>query len=314
MLDLSSYECPSGNRLKHLRMSGRLPPSELTQGRSGIQVQVWPSTFLRWKKWSIMFARLKNNCLNGKGEFVPILLLTVSALLGCAALFRIAGFFAASVKAEELVKRAAAGSRSDAGNVQRSLEVSREMADALKKNNLFAPPAPRQHPVKQVQGILGDEVLINGEWHKVGDYVDDARIVTIEPTLAKIEWEGSERVFEPINDSGSESPERQRSRTSRTDSRARARGTDAGNAVVVVVGDDQTSRGGRTSSEKLSEKEKAKQQKVQQKLRLLAEKKKSEKLLNDKPKKKQANAKEPVGQAKKKANKKPANKTAKVRK
>ena len=258
----------------------------------------------------MMFGRLKSNCLNGKGEFASILLLIVSVFLGCAALFKITGFFAATVKAKGLVKRAVADSSSDAGNVQSSLAASRAMADELKKKNLFAPPAPKQHPVKQVQGIFGDEVLIDGEWHKLGDDIEDARIVAIEPTLVRIEWEGGERVFEPINDSGSESPEGQRSRGTRADRTARARGTEAGSAAVVVVGDQGTNRGGRASSEKLSGKEKAKQQKVEPKSRLLAENKKFAKLLSDKPKKKQSKPKEPAGRAKGNADKKPKNRAA----
>ena len=49
---------------------------------------------------------------------------------------------------------------------------------------------------------------------------------------------------------------------------------------------------------------------AEQKLRLLVEKKKFVKLLNDKPKKKQAGSKEPVRQTKKNADEKPKNKTA----
>jgi hypothetical protein len=258
------------------------------------------------------FGYLKNNCLKGKSELASILLLIVAVFLGCVVLFKVTGFFAASVKAEDLVKRAVADSSSDASNVQSSLAVSRAMADELKKKNLFVPPAPKQHPVKQVQGILGDEVLIDGEWHKIGDNIDDARIMAIEPTRVRIEWEGGERVFGPMNDSGSESPEPQRSRRTRTEKTARTKSTEAGGAVVVVVGSQGTGRAARASSEKLSEK-KAKKQSVEQKLRLLAEKKKSAKLLNDKPKKKQANPKKPVGQAKGNADKKPNSKTAKVK-
>jgi len=42
-------------------------------------------------------------------------------------------------------------------------------------------------------------VLINGKWYKVGDKIGDAKIVAIEPTQVKIEWEGKEKVFAPIS-------------------------------------------------------------------------------------------------------------------
>ena len=260
------------------------------------------------------FGYLKNNCLKGKTEFASILLLMFAVFLGGGVLFKVTGFFAASGKAEDLVKRAVADSSSDASNMQSSLAASRAMADELKKKNLFAPPAPKQHPVKQVQGILVDEVLIDGEWHEVGDSIEDARILAIEPTLVRIEWEGSAKVFGPMNDSGSESPDRQQSRRTRTERTARTKGTEAGAAVVVVVGAQRTDRAAGGSSEKLPGKEKAKKQNVEQKLRLLAEKKKFEKFANAKPKKKQPAPKKPVGQTKRNADKKPDSKTAKVKK
>ena len=291
-----------------------MPPKELAQSKSGTRVQVWCSIFVKWKKLSMTFGYLKNNCLKGKSELASILLLIVSVFLGCAALFKVAGFFAASAKAEGLVERALADSSSDAGKVQSSLAASRAMADELKRENLFAPPAPKQNPVRQVQGILGDEVLIDGEWHKIGDSIEDARIVTIEPTLVRIEWEGSERVFGPMNDSGSQSPAQQGSRRTRTAKTARTKGTEAGAGVVVVVGSQRPVRARGASSEKLSEKEKAKKQNAEKKLRLLAEKKKFAKLLSDKPKKKQAKPKEPVSQAKKDAVKKPKKKSPNAKK
>jgi len=69
----------------------------------------------------------------------------------------------------------------------------------MKKKSIFAPPAPKQHPVKQVQGIWGNEALINGKWYKAGDRIADANIVAIEPTKVRTMWEGKEKVFRPID-------------------------------------------------------------------------------------------------------------------
>jgi hypothetical protein len=80
------------------------------------------------------------------------------------------------------------------------------IADGLKKNNLFAPPVPKQHPVTDVFGIMGNEALINGNWYKAGDRIGDARIVAIGPSQVRIEWEGSEKVFAPISSGGSAGP------------------------------------------------------------------------------------------------------------
>jgi hypothetical protein len=80
------------------------------------------------------------------------------------------------------------------------------LADELKKNNLFAPPPPKQHPVKEVVGIFGNEVIIRDKLYKVGDKVGDAKIVAIEPTQVTIEWDGKKKFFAPLEAKGSSQP------------------------------------------------------------------------------------------------------------
>jgi len=133
-----------------------------------------------------------------KKELVSLALLVASAFLAVLILVKVAGFFAASAKAENLVETALTQTAPDANDVERHLAGSKAIADELKKNNLFAPPPPKQHPIKQVQGILGNQVLINGKWYGVGDKVADAKIVAIEPTQIKVEWDGKEKSFAPI--------------------------------------------------------------------------------------------------------------------
>lgn len=135
----------------------------------------------------------------GKSEFVSVGLLGVSAFMGVLILIKLTAFFAAPVRAQNSVKKAAALSKLDSEEVEKHLAKSKDIVDQLKKNNLFAPPPPKKHPVNQVSGILGNEALINGKWYKAGDTVGDAKIVAIEPTQVKIEWEGSEKVFDPIS-------------------------------------------------------------------------------------------------------------------
>lgn len=134
-----------------------------------------------------------------KDKFVVIVLLGVSAFLGIMILVKVRGFFVASAWAENVVKRAVAQTKPDANDMEEYLAKSKTIAEELKKKNLFVPPQQKKHPVSQVSGILGDEVLINDKWYKVGDKVGGAKIVAIEPTQVKIEWEGKEKVFDPIN-------------------------------------------------------------------------------------------------------------------
>jgi hypothetical protein len=142
---------------------------------------------------------LNNNHPTNKRDIISVGLLGVSAFMGVLILIKVTVFFANPARAENSVKRAVELSKPDPNNMEKYFSKSRAIADELKKNNLFAPPLPKQHPVKQVSGILGNEVLIKDKWYKTGDKVGEAIIVAVEPTLVMIEWEGSEKAFAPIS-------------------------------------------------------------------------------------------------------------------
>lgn len=150
---------------------------------------------------------MKLNYLKDKKEFTTVLLLGAAAVLAVAILVNITGFFVASARAGNLVKKAVEQSEPDKDRMDKYFAESRELANKLKKNNLFAPPPPKQQPIKQVFGILGNEVLIEGKWYKLGDMVKDAKIVAIEPAQIKIEWEGKQITLEPILASSAAPPQ-----------------------------------------------------------------------------------------------------------
>lgn len=132
-----------------------------------------------------------------KAEAIAVILLGISILLGVLILFKVTGLFVTPTKAKNLVERTI--SKSDVNDIGKHLPKNKEVIDELKKNNLFAPTPPRQHPVKEAWGILGDEVLIEGKWYKVGDMIQDAKIVAIEATQVRIKWNGNEKAFAPID-------------------------------------------------------------------------------------------------------------------
>lgn len=134
-----------------------------------------------------------------KKEPLSVVLLCISAFLGVLILVKVSGFFVATARAQTVLKQAAANGTTDTKEIQNHLARYKEVADELKKNNLFAPPAPKQHPVREVSGIMGNEALINGKWYKTGDMVADAKIVAVEATQVRIEWDGNETTFLPIN-------------------------------------------------------------------------------------------------------------------
>lgn len=176
---------------------------------------------------------MKLDYLKEKEELVSVVLLGVSAFFAILILVKVTSYFTASARAESLIKKAVGQNNRD-NNIDKYFAKYREIANELKKNNLFAPPPPKEHPVKEkdVMGILGDEVWIKGKAYKVGDMVGDAKIVAIGPTEVKIEWDGKEKTFLPINAESSQPPGRPEPRQA-TASRGQ---TQEGRAQMVTVG------------------------------------------------------------------------------
>lgn len=149
---------------------------------------------------------MKLNYLKDRKEFTKVLLLGAAAVLAIAILVNITSFFVASARAGNLVKKAVEQTEPDKDQMDKYFAESRELAKKLKKNNLFAPAPPKEQPIKQVFGILGNEVLIEGKWYKLGDMVKDAKIVAIEPAQIKIEWDGKQITLAPISAASSSPP------------------------------------------------------------------------------------------------------------
>jgi len=152
---------------------------------------------------------MKLDYLKEKKEIVSIGLLGVSAVFGIVILFEVGGYFLAPARAASLVEKFIKNSEPDANDVKEQFDKFRTIANDLKRKNLFVPPVPKRHPVSVVLGIFGSEALINGKWYKTGDKVGDAKVVAVEPTRVRIEWEGNEKIFSPImggSSSASEGP------------------------------------------------------------------------------------------------------------
>jgi hypothetical protein len=98
----------------------------------------------------------------------------------------------------------------------------------------------KQHPISYVSAIMGNEVCINEQWYKLGDVVKDAKIVAIEPTQVRIEWEGQEKTFAPIDAPIIERPSQRPSVTEV----AKAEGSEEGQAETVQVQTDIEGAGG----------------------------------------------------------------------
>jgi hypothetical protein len=135
-----------------------------------------------------------------------MVLLGVAAVLGAFVVLQIARFFVSAAEADTTVAKVshpAVGKTDTSSEQQTQVKSAVEM---LKKKNLFAVPAERQHPVNEVIGILGNQALISGQWYKAGDSVGDAKVIAIEPTKVRIAWNGQEKEFMPIGSAGSGGP------------------------------------------------------------------------------------------------------------
>ena len=145
-----------------------------------------------------------------RNDRLSVLLLGVSAVFGIIVAGKLVAFSVTYVRTDMLAEKAMMQSSIDPNETEKIFARSKELADEVKKKNLFLPPAPKQHPVSQVAGILGDEVLINGKFYKVGEKIGDAEIMAIEPTQVKIKWDGKETYFAPIAAANASEPERKK--------------------------------------------------------------------------------------------------------
>lgn len=133
-----------------------------------------------------------------------MLLVAAAVLLAVWACAKVAGFYVQRVRMQRVLT--VAQNERDPNGLKQSLGQAKKAAETLKKSNLFVKTPPKQHPVKQVEGILGSEAFIAGKWYKVGDKIADAKIVTIGATKVEIEWDGKKTSFSPISAAGSGPP------------------------------------------------------------------------------------------------------------
>jgi len=136
--------------------------------------------------------------IRDKDRLVTAALLGVSVVLAFLTVAKVGDYFVGSARAGSVIGRALERAGAGGDDIEQHLAASAAAAEDLKKKNVFAPPEPKRHPVTAVTGILGDEALIDGRWYKAGASIGDAKIVAVEPTVVRIEWQGGVKVFAPI--------------------------------------------------------------------------------------------------------------------
>jgi hypothetical protein len=130
---------------------------------------------------------------NHRLELLRFALIAAAVLLGALIVAKVAGLLRLQGVAAEVRSL----SRQDPNDLQKSLRQAKEMAETVKKNSLFIKKPPKENPIKQVNGILGSEVLIGDKWYKAGDKVGDAKILAVKPREVLVEWEGQKNPPRP---------------------------------------------------------------------------------------------------------------------
>jgi len=78
-----------------------------------------------------------------------------------------------------------------------------DVLEPVLRQHLFALRPPKEDPVLEVTGLLGNEAFINGRWRRVGDMIGQARLCAVEATCVKVLWEGQTLSYSPVQAAGS---------------------------------------------------------------------------------------------------------------
>lgn len=135
-------------------------------------------------------------------KIVSKLMILVSLALAGVSAAKVIDFSINSKDVSEQIEKAEKTFKQDEKSTKEFLAAYQDTAKKLKEKSLFAPPkkSKKTNPVKSVNAILGAETQVNGgdKWYKVGDKIGDAEITAIEATQIKVEWDGKESSFAPI--------------------------------------------------------------------------------------------------------------------
>lgn len=176
---------------------------------------------------------MRRDFLKKGQEYISVVLFAFAAVLAVCIFVRLIDFYVTKARAERLVGQEATKSNLDPNEMDKFIARTKELAEELKKKNLFAPAPEQGHPVKAVTGIFGDEAFINGKWYKTGDKIADAEIISIEPTKVKIKWNGTVKSFAPIAAVDSSRPKTAVKKKSEKDSDDKAAKQDTEQAVTT---------------------------------------------------------------------------------
>lgn len=104
------------------------------------------------------------------------------------------GFIVASAETDQMFEQNVASISADMQEIEPD-DNSQRIAQELIENNMFMITEEKSCPIKDVNAIMGKEVLIHGQWYKVGEEVGDAIILEIGASYAKVKWRDTEKII-----------------------------------------------------------------------------------------------------------------------
>ena len=124
-------------------------------------------------------------------------LFVASVVLVVLTVTKVSGFMTSSGRITKAVKTAKVQNGHDEETVKNLLAKGREVADQLKKKNMFVSPPPKPKP-PVCFGIIGSSAIINGKYYKAGDKVGGAEIISVGTKEVVIKWEDKEMKLIPF--------------------------------------------------------------------------------------------------------------------
>lgn len=155
-------------------------------------------------------------------------LLGIAIFMAAVVLFKMTTVIVHGATARSKVTAAFEATKKTAGALEEYKKRMQTVVDKAVEKNPFAPEAPKPMP-PQFAGIMGEEVLYNGQWYKVGQEVGGAKITKIDPAYVMVDFQGKQTVVVP---------------ESKADPNAGRMGGGPGMARSFGGGDSGQSRGG----------------------------------------------------------------------
>ena len=131
--------------------------------------------------------------------YVARALLILPVVLVCVMVVKVNAFVSDANSIPERIEKAMSPGSDDADSLKKLKALYTEVANSLKKKNLFTPPPPeKKNPVSIIDAVLGNEALINGKFYTAGAKVGDAKIISVSPKSVMILWNDKEISIHPF--------------------------------------------------------------------------------------------------------------------